>query len=182
MNMNKEQQDKLWNELSEESKKMIKEDWQMLQEAKANNDLSFYGVGKQDLYKDIFGEHNLNPKPQIKTWEDVNKYYKDKGISTDYYVNFECGMGERIADKMIATAKIAKLIDLGYGGMVSEEEWEDEYKSKWVINCDMSKETRFEILEMFVDKFFIAFHEESQAEEFMSHESNKILVRQYYLM
>ena len=93
--MNKQAQDKIWNELSEESKKKIQEGWQMIQEAKANNDLSFYGVGKQDLYKELFGEHNLNPKPIKKEgWVNVyrnldsvwvgNTIYKLKQSAIDY--------------------------------------------------------------------------------------------------
>lgn len=38
--MTTQEQDKLWNDLSDEDKKEIIEDWQMLQKAKAINDLS----------------------------------------------------------------------------------------------------------------------------------------------
>lgn len=129
----------------------------------------------------IFGKENLQPEPKIRTWKDVCKQV-EWDINSWLSKIENAWIGYPIARKMIATAKIAKLIELGYGGIVTEEEWKEEYKSKWVINCAMCGETRFEILEMFEDKFFIAFHEESQAEEFMSYPENRALVEQYNMI
>ena len=142
------------------------------------------------IMKKIFGEENLLHEPKNKTWRDIivnshNIYDKE--------LNPNCGnaliccitnkeLRDKINLKTQATIKIAKLIELGYGGMITDEEWENENKSKWVINCDLIKEKKFEILELFLDKFFIAFHEESQAEEFMSYPENVELLKQYYMI
>ena len=65
--MTREQQDKLWNELSEESKKNILKEYNEIinQESQLDAELD------SQPYIDIFGSHNLNPKPL--TYEDVAK-------------------------------------------------------------------------------------------------------------
>lgn len=166
-------QDKLWNDLSEEKKEKYSKDYKEAMEDCGESAL----IERRKLLADIFGSHNLNP---IKTWDDVKEYYKDKDIPTDYGVIFGCGLGEGIADKMIATAKISKIIELGYGGVVSKEEWEDDKIRKYVVKwCAPDKhpyndwETR--------RKCFIAFHTPEQRDEFMSWASNMKLVEQYYM-
>ena len=64
---------------------------------------------------------------------------------------------------------------------MTKEEWEDEDIEKYVVKwCTPDKhpynscETRH--------KYFIAFHTSEQRKEFMSHESNRKLVKQYYMI
>lgn len=61
--MNKEQQDKLWNELSEESKKFFIERYNMW-DAETDN-----GRPRKNEYEQIFGSHNLNSKSL--TYDDI---------------------------------------------------------------------------------------------------------------
>ena len=64
--MDKHSQDRLWNELSVEDKTHYQE--QYIEQ----KTMSESGVPK--LLEELFGEHNLNPKPPTpKTWEDVEK-------------------------------------------------------------------------------------------------------------
>lgn len=66
--MNKEQQDKLWNELSKEYKDYIRERYLKLRDTVATADC---------MLIELFGSHNLNPKPL--TYEDINaKLYEHK--------------------------------------------------------------------------------------------------------
>ena len=84
---------------------------------------------------------------------------------------------------MIATYKIAKLIELGYGGMVTDEEWKNKDITKWIVvpNDDNGKL-------IIVDTWHnskrgcIAFHTQQQAKEFMSYPENRTLVKQYYMI
>lgn len=169
--MKTEQQNKLWNELSEESKKRVLARYN---EAKDYNDATDI-----DCYEDLFGEHNLNPKPQIKTWEDLKEIHPELAIEL---ANMDCAVG-KIFHKMSATLKIYKLIDLFYGGMVSEEEWWNDNTLKYYIKCNPHKsESSIECTYHASVKYFIAFHTQQQAEEFMSYKSNKRLVEQYYMM
>lgn len=71
--MNKEQQDKLWNELSEEDKAHYREQYA------EQKTMSESGVPK--LLEELFGSHNLNPKPL--TYEDV---MKELFLDKDYWI------------------------------------------------------------------------------------------------
>lgn len=176
--MNKEQQDKLWNELSEQKQLVIKELYKAYSQ----------GDGAEKLLEGLYGSHNLNPKPKIRTWEDVEKLHEDY-----YYIGGNTSdVSDALKLKAIATLKIAKLIELGYGGMVTEEEWRNldipkywiEYhptcqdeKYKFQISCDGHGEA-----ELATEKRFIAFHTPEQREEFMSHSENVELVKQYHML
>lgn len=176
MTMDKQAQDKLWNELSEESKNYILSKYNNLEPERCEADRDT----KLD-YEDLFGSHNLNPKPPTpKTWEDV---VAQEECNFDTWLNKiqNAWFGYTICDKMIATAKIAKLIELGYGGMVSEEEWCNNDIEKWTIIWYPRSNT-FDFVRINNNIHFITFHTLQQAEEFMSHESNKRLVKQYYMM
>ena len=199
--MDKQAQDKLWNDLSEEKKKEYRKEFQQESESyhqnvkhcDRENEFEYntgYSNGVISTLEELFGEHNLNPAPQIKTWEDVEKleYSKIEHHDMSMLIKGVCGniyyenINEKVVQKVIATLKIAKLIDLGYGGMVSEEEWKDGHLRVYTI-LPTEFEGEFEIANTnFPYRAFLSFHTQQQAEEFISHESNKILVRQYYLM
>lgn len=66
--MTREQQDKLWNGLSEEDKAKF-QFWYA--ESKSIDPLSEFDKGKLYGAELIFGSHNLNSKPL--TYEDVEK-------------------------------------------------------------------------------------------------------------
>ena len=68
--MDKQAQDKLWNDLSQESQNKLKE------MAGLNLREGHYLI--KDFEK-LFGYHNLNPKPPVKEWKDV-----ELSINEDY--------------------------------------------------------------------------------------------------
>ena len=190
--MDKEQQDKLWNDLSEEKKKEYRKEFQQESESyhlnvkhcDEENGFEYrtgYSNGVISTLEDLFGEHNINPI-KIKTWEDVGKEYGDEVYSQWGKLGADITASrpsEKVIDKCVATLKIAKLIELGYGGMVSEEEWKDGNVEKFCVVKSMSK---LEYCHLVVGYEFIAFHTPEQREEFMSYESNRKLVEQYYMM
>ena len=188
--MNKEQQDKLWNELSEESQRKIQHTYlENIQEAhnsKNSDEMVNVLLGKNEMLIDLFGSHNLNPKPTPKTWEDVEKA-EGGDIRVDSKVinpnGRAWGLGLKYHQKAESTLKLAILIDLGYGGMVSEEEKSAEYDESYfsIIPNDKNEIIICRRTSPFGGNF-ITFHSRQQAEEFMSYESNRKLVEQYYMM
>lgn len=183
--MNKEQQDKIWSELSEESKKIVLN-------AFSNIDSIFNGkcidaAGMKHFMSTLFGIYNLNPKPPTpKTWEDFidNKIFEDIYVTYIKLQNFSLnsGIDNKLRDKVLATYKIWQLIKLSYGGIISEREWRDVDIPKYGIYCGQSGKLNEQTinLETRGKRTFIAFHTPEQREEFMSYASNKRLVEQYY--
>ena len=179
--MDKQAQDERWQALTEDGRQARIASYKELLKLQ-KEEADSYLITIEDLEK-LYGTHNLNPEPQIKTWEDVEEYYKNEVSTTEtFHIYFAYGIEKGIDDKCFAMLKIAKLIELGYGGMVSEEEWKDESLQKWCVIVDYKDPTK--LANYMTDCYyqFIAFHTPEQREEFMSHESNRQLVKQYYLM
>lgn len=188
--MKTEEQDKLWNDLSEEKKEKYRKDYKEAMEDCGESAL----IERRELLAEIFGSHNLNPKTQIKTWEDMIDNDKFEEIDStyveleDFLINKD--MDNKLRNKILATYQIQQLIDLFYGGMVSEEEWKksasyDKKDALWTIVCEYKKkyqEPQFRIACNWEQGDFLSFHSKELAEEFMSHESNRRLVRQYFMM
>lgn len=192
MSINRELQDELWNGLSEETQAEYREKYEFhLDDSKRDPKDNFGGgydltvLRSETIIEELvtmFGEHNLDPKPRIKTWEDVEKEYPK--ILTDFQeLNVEitccCGIENKIGNKMLATAKIAKLIDLGYGGIMSKEEWENADTRKFSI---VRFEGNLAYAEGRRDYEFVSFHTPEQRQEFWSHESNRKLVELYHCL
>ena len=167
--MTKQEQDKLWDDLSEESKKRVAIEYKD----------SIDGSPFKRAIDYLFGSHNLNPKPQIKTWEDCQEMNEDSNFFIRIDDNLE--LHDKIHSKCIATLKIAKLIELGYGGMVSEEENNNAKIKKYAPLYYGEKGFVIECFYRLQDRV-LSFHTKQQAKEFMSHESNRKLVEQYYMM
>ena len=187
--MNREQQDKIWNELSEESRNFIisgyKHTNEFLNMGKApTNESHILHYGKYQLYEELFGRHNLF-QPQIKTWDDFvdNPEYED---IDNYFVELEEFMldknvEEKLRRKLLATHQIHQLIEHGYGGVITDNEWQDPNLTKWKIV--RSKDGSFNIESgtgYRVD--LIAFHEKEQAEKFMLYPSNIRLIEEYNMV
>lgn len=187
MSMNKDQQDRLWNELSEDYKEDHRHFYKTYKDFA--EETNFYTICRQ--MEKTFGCHNLNPEPPTsKTWEDVEKdsKYQQDLITTmetndGYYAMaiLQTAFSKKIYRKILATAKITKLIELGYGGMVSEEEI-DNILPLWIIRCDYKGKVFVESYKGVVIDKLLTFRTRELAEEFMSHESNRKLVEMYYLM
>lgn len=137
----------------------------------------------------FFGKENLQPEPEIKTWKDVGNNKDNfcenylnlyKTANGNYCLDVDKSHDIKVILKVIATIKIAKLIELGYGGTVTKEEWEDTGLPKFCIYVSDGKihSNGFNIH----DKHFITFHTCKQREEFLSYPENVELVKQYYMI
>ena len=128
-----------------------------------------------------FGKHNLQPERGIKTWKDIEENNLiDETLEEQLgALSYWNGKTKAICDKCSAALKIAKLIELGYGGMITDEEWNqvedvpcvlwDNATNTWTIRYSRNRE-------------FISFRSTSQAEEFMSYVENQRLIEQYYMV
>lgn len=167
----------IWSKLSQEEKQEI------IQKYK-NSEFSTEKI----ILVDIFGEDNLNPKLQINTWEDV---VKQTGYDIkDDFVTLPDGSGDdciwysrdktlkTIINKVIATFKIPKLIEVGYGGVITDEEWKDPSKTIYVIVSWNNKLQKADTEAETND--FIAFHTEEQRDKFLQY--NEQLCKDYFVI
>ena len=120
-------------------------------------------------------------KNKIKTWADVAIDYPRiwDDINELSKTIHHTAINEKIADKMCATIKIETLIELGYGRIINNKEWEDDSIMKYNIENIGNNLT-------FVDDTdhysFVSFRTDKFREEFMSHEENVKLVKQYFMI
>lgn len=161
-------------------------EWNKCTEQEQQNILEIYNKHPEWLdvinaLEDKFGKHNLRPEPKFKTWEDIQKMNEDSNFYLRVIDNLE--LPDKIYSKCIATLKIAKLIELGYGGMISNEEWEDIGCKKYAIDYVPCNEGKFVMSEYCIGDYrFIAFHTNAQRINFMSHQENVELIKQYYMI
>lgn len=176
----------IWNKLSEEDRNFLRKSYQEMKEI-SNKNKDLYDNMLEDQVKrleKIFGEENLNPQPLIKTWEDYEKTLSKPHVgdinSTFNDICLLPGMkmgSNPVVRKIIATYKIAILIELGYGGMITDEEWENPKKVKYILI-----ERKGVIVDdvTYTYRSFIAFHTKEQLGEFFK--NNEQLCKDYYLI
>lgn len=168
-----------WNGLTIDEKRCFIDKYQILKQG------NFVDKLLAELLENKFGKDVLEDK-QIKTWEDVEdnyvEYQKYVAVSNDIeegIINIE----DKLRLKLLATYRIAKLIELGYGGLIDNKEWENTNIHKYYVSCYIDEnKSELDIGISWREKYFIAFHTNEQREEFMSYESNIKLVEQYYMM
>lgn len=164
-------------------------EWNKCTEQEQQNILEIYNNHPEwtdviNALEDKFGEHNLQPKTKIRTWEDVaiNKPEVWDNVNKLGQQIANCvSVGSKLYKKLVATIHIQKLIELGYGGMVTEEEWKDGNVEKASI-VYLPFKKNFDIHYNSLRKEFITFHSKRQAEEFMSYPENRALAEQYYMI
>ena len=171
-----------FDKFTKEEKENVKKEYLKWQEEAETNP---YFEGKISNMEDLFGEENLQPEPMIKTWKDVVENNPDCNFQ-EYLDSISEGPGmalgiNPICQKMIATYKIQKLIELGYGGMVTDEEWKNVELKKYGIICRPYNKELF-IKDVWNEQCFISFHTKQQAVEFMSYPENVKLVEQYNMI
>lgn len=165
-----------FEKLTEEEKKKLRQIYKDMKEEPSLAYAHEYAE-KCEWLEDYFGKENLQPK--IKTWEDLEMEYGD----FDWYIGGNTSIVSGIlTKKVIATLKIAKLIELGYGGMVTEEEWMENGHNKGFYSIWADAKGKIECTLVYDSKEFIAFHTQQQAEEFLSYPKNVELLKQYYMV
>lgn len=123
-----------------------------------------------------FNQQEAKNTSIIRTWEDIPVIARrstDELIEQIFQnINFD------IARKMVATAKIDRLIEEGYGGRVRDEDWENPDKTVWVIAALDDEYCVTDIDGTDNYRVFLAFHTEDCAINFL--EFNQDLVKDYY--
>lgn len=119
----------------------------------------------------------------IKTWEDIvnmdNRYHQliDDIIRSGYSSLWD----SKVIGKIIATLKIAEIIEFGYGGMVTDEEC-DCINPLYIIKCDYKGNVFIDSYKGVVIDKIVTFRTQESAEEFMSYPKNVELIRNYYML
>ena len=86
---------------------------------------------------------------------------------------------ESIVKSALALLKIHQLIEVGYGGNITKEEWEKAFELKYVISCTADKSFPIHTTNCI---HTIAFHTKEQAEEFLKYTENVELVKDYFMI
>ena len=142
---------------------------------------------KSDLEK---GKIAFKKKEQeIKTWKDLIGFDIPIGsalmvekvenpFSYSFFTSDDRSVfiDEKHAKSALAMAMISQLIPY-YGGMVTDEEWDDDSINKYIIR--RSREGIFKDLNTKL-YFFLAFHTEGQRDMFL--ECNEQLVKDYLMI
>lgn len=182
-----------WDKFTKEEKTAFRELYhEKLSNAKYAESMGYHSSAKvtEDEAKEMewyFGKENLqsnedNSEPtelKIKTWADVEEMSEEHiFINIDNNLN----LPDSVYWKYMATLKIAKLIELGYGGIVTNEEWKDDGKEKYAVTCIINKKLELLSFTTCNEKYFIAFHTREQRDEFMSYPENVKLIKLYYML
>lgn len=122
------------------------------------------------------------PKPKIpKTWSDLERLDEITEYGAEIVRTFNNRWWDSTKSKTpieksaLALFKIHQLIEVGYGGNVTNEEWEKAY----IISCTADK-----IFTVHATNCIhtIAFHTKEQAEEFLSYPENAQLLKDYFML
>lgn len=135
----------------------------------------------------IFGKENVENKPQIKNWQDVVTYHPevadDLEEGMNRLINYYSYCGIRYLVHCQAMLKIERIIELGYGGMITNSEWEDDRCRKYVVRYLPTDDRELVEGDYCIGEHeFIAFHTEKQREMFMSDKSNRDLVINFFMI
>lgn len=117
-----------------------------------------------------------------KTWEDIQV----RGIRSVISASIEAdGVKDcpKLSRSALALMKIYQLIELGYGGVPTAEEWNDKC-------CELTYKMAYQPFEGLCGWCFnqsykqspIAFHSATRADEFLSHESNIQLLKEFFMI
>lgn len=170
-----------------------------------NNKISFYG-GYTGLFDDGSyikgGECMLFPSKDQRDWNKwieenkpkhkskIPKTWSDTRFNSSFivyelsyidndkdYILTSTGISP-IERSALALLKIHQLIEVGYGGNVSNEEWNN---NEWKFTYQYTK-TGIDIISTCNSKNIIAFHTKEQADEFLLYSENIELLKDYFMI
>lgn len=120
----------------------------------------------------------------VRTWEDIEEKYPQYKKDIEEIGATITYAGPKIFPKIIATYKIGCLIDMGYGGLLKDEEWKYNpskiYSIRQTLDGNIITTNSLNCTKS--DRCFISFRSFELAEEFMKHESNRKLVEMFYMV
>lgn len=135
---------------------------------------------------DIWNKEANNKRP--KTWNELenrnNEATYNLSIIDKYGLNKEIVEPSPIEKAALALLKIYQLIEVGYGGNITNEEWKTLSDKYLLIPIIKDGKIYFTInrTSYFTDKCHIAFHTQEQADEFLSHSENIQLLKDYSMV
>lgn len=188
----------LWNNLSEEGKEWIKKKYAATESQEEKDVIQrTFGIS---FSMSLHGSEVVDSDP--KNWEDIEKLgyrveedYTDETVFVDgiHLVGFDHDLTAQtgtfqdnpIVQRVIAELKIYKIIELGYGGHITESEWNNPAQTKYIIkyNPPQGKYWNgdlYEIVKETTSKEFLAFRSRELAEQFFS--ANRYLVDDYFMI
>lgn len=174
-----------FDKFTEEEKKNVKKEYLKWQEEAETNP---YFEGKISNMEDLFGKENIQPEPEIKTWDDIIGDEENEDFDAMSVIYFELeefmmdrDFDDKIMGKILACYQIPKLIDLAYGGVITSDEWEQYSFHKYCVVLDTGGKVSIECRKGNTHEL-IAFRTLSLAQEFISYPENLDLVKQYYMI
>jgi len=115
---------------------------------------------------------------KLKTWNALVEQGRAKMFIASNLTTLGIKVEESPIEKSaIALLKIHQLIEVGYGGNITDEEWADDNLIKYTIKCRNNKISSNNTFEF---KDVLAFHTEAQRDEFLSYPENLELLKDYY--
>lgn len=155
-----------------------------------------FSLRKDGKYSSKQGELMLFPSKDYRDWdkwvEERNKVPKTWSELIKSNTTLECKINvinkqeqhvfvnaSPVVKSALALLKIHKLIEVGYGGNVTNEEWETFVPYYIWYNTDNE---RFMLNSSTLAKHHIAFHTKEQAEEFLKYPENVQLLKDYFMI
>lgn len=102
-------------------------------------------------------------------------------VEVVYDSSYDCYSESSIEKSALALLKIHQLIEVGYGGNITNDEWDNCYYTKHSIKY-YNNSKKFKIILTSYCRSNIAFHTQEQAEEFLTYSENIELLKDYFMI
>lgn len=152
-----------------------------------NSDELFVFPSKDQRDWNIWLEEQKSKAP--KTWNSLveSGKYHCTTVKIDHNGVGCTFSGIGIEKSVLALLKIRQLIEIGYGGNVTNDEWDDINIKKWFfmpVAFYSPDEEIFNIVYAHNNSYkrAIAFHTEEQAKEFLKYPENVELLKDYFML
>lgn len=145
---------------------------------KADEIVVFPSKDQKDWIKWIEEQKSEVPKTWSELYNNKNSFVDNELYTIDC---LEENVKTPIEKSVLALLKIHQLIEVGYGGNVTNEEWFDWDNCIYFIEYN-GEDKEYKILTTVCYKKHIAFHTKEQAEEFLSYHENVQLLKDYFMI
>lgn len=168
----------LFNNLSDENKEIIKNLYNLnLNNFKnsTNTEVISNALNVCTAFFNIFGSDEFDGVPTIDSWNDIERIENIKNLSL---TSNNYAFSNFLSKKAINYFKIILLIENGYGGIISNEEWKDSSIQKFTIVPVIDKDITYNIVNNAYPKHPLSFRSQDDAKRFF--DNNEELVKNYY--
>ena len=156
------------------------------------NGIEVNSKGKPSIWpnEELYEKYPLDAYSAWMEWKEVRTSKTPKTwselVNSEYYtwnevIGHLSTKEEPIYKSMFALLKIHQLIEAGYGGNVTDEEWKKEIDVYYVF-YGVHNKFYVEYTNLYGNKRHIAFHTKEQAKEFLSYPENVQLLKDYYMI